>query len=311
MTDSPAPETPHGISPARRAGTVRLNGRDVPRMGYGTMGLGHAVQKGTMSPEDATALLRRALDLGVQAYDTAQFYGDGTANQMLRAAFDGQRDDVCYVSKVGARVTRRGPIPLAAAQRPEELREQVELNLRSLGSDHIDVVHLRRMDRLPGLIAVQPSQRVPLDDQLAELVRLRDAGTIGAIGLSHVSLDQLRQALPAGITAVSNIHNVLHRDDEGVLQLAEQHDIVWAPWFPLGGARPGPNTKVAGNKVVQRIARDLDASPGQVGLAWLLARSPLSLVIAGTTSLDHLDENVAAAAIELPADAVEALDALG
>lgn len=297
--------------PALAAGTVALGGAQVPRMGYGTMGLGHAVQSGGVPHEAAVRLLEHAFDLGVTAYDTAEFYGAGAANEVLREALGSRREEVCWISKVGARSTTHGPMPVTAAQRPEELRAEVEANLRTLGTDHLDVVYLRRMDRLPGLIAVTPSQRVPLDDQLAELVHLRDAGTIGAIGLSHVSLDQARQALPAGIVAISNVHSVLNRTEEDVLHLADQHGLVWSPFFPLGGGGPAAlHGRVSSNAVVQQVAREVGATPQQVGLAWLLARSPHTLVIAGTTSSTHLDENVAAAGVRLPDDALRRLDDL-
>ncbi len=133
---------------------------------------------------------------------------------------------------------------MTAAQRPDELRQAVEANLRSLGTDRLDLVHLRRMDMPPGLVITDPQQLVDLDDQLAALEALRESGTIGAIGLSHVSLAQLERALPAGISAVSNIYNLLDRTHEPLLRLAETGAMVWAPYFPLG-AEAGPGCRAS------------------------------------------------------------------
>lgn len=286
-------------SPAHAAGRVRIGESEVARIGYGLGSLSRSAE----TPEGfaaGVALLRHALEAGVTFFDTAQFYENGLANRLLAEAFHGRRDEVVYATKVGARPLEDGPVPMTAAQKPAELRAAVEDNLRSLRTDHLDLVFMRRMDMLPGLaIPSGDPQSVPLDDQLAELAALRDEGLIGAIGLSHVTLDQVRTAMPAGLAAVSNIYNLLHRDDEPMLELAEREGIVWAPYFPLGGGGYAALPKVTDDPRVQHEADELGATPSQVGLAWLLDRSPASLVIAGTSSVQHLDENVAAARLTL------------
>lgn len=296
--------------PAEKAGCVGIGSRDVARMGYGLGSLTRAASSGADGFDAGVRLLRQAGDLGVTFYDTAQFYGAGVANRLLARAFGADRDAVFYASKVGARPLPEGPAPMTAAQKPSELRDAVHENLRSLGTDHLDLVYLRRMDMQPGLVIEDSSdQKIPLEDQLAELVALRDSGEIGAIGLSHVSLEQFRAALPAGIAAVSNIHNLLHREHEDLLRLAEEHDVVWSPYFPLGGGGYAGLPKVTEDPRVREIAEQLGMTPNQVGLAWVLARSPQSLVISGTASPDHLRENVEAAGVHLPDEALRELDA--
>ena len=293
--------------PARAAGAIALAGRTIARIGYGMGALTRAVSAGHLTGDAAVSLLRHAKEEGVQFFDTAEFYGQGLANQLLARAFGSHRDDVVLATKVGARPVP-GAVPMTAAQRPDELRQAVEANLRSLGTDRLDLVHLRRMDMPPGLVITDPQQLVDLDDQLAALEALRESGTIGAIGLSHVSLAQLERALPAGISAVSNIYTLLDRTHEPLLRLAETNAIVWAPYFPLGGGGWAGLPRVADAPEVTRAAQELHATPSQVGLAWLLAHSPQSLAIAGTADVDHLDENIAAAALRLPPEVLARLD---
>lgn len=283
-------------------GTAALGGHTVARIGYGAMGLGHAV-----SDDDAVAVLRRAVELGVDHIDTASFYDDGVVNRRIRDALAPYGDDIVLVSKVGARPAT-GPVPLALAQHPADLRAAVELDLAGLGLEQIPVVNLRRADIGPGLTA-EGDQVVDLDDQLAEMIALRDEGKIGAIGISNVDLDTLRRALPAGIVCVQNAYNVLNRRHEDELALCLEQDIAWVPFFPLGSGFPGL-PKVTENAVVQRIASQAGASAAQVGLAWLLAHSPNTLLIAGTASISHLQENLAAGELTLSADQLAELDAV-
>jgi pyridoxine 4-dehydrogenase len=194
------------------------------------------------------------------------------------------------------------------AQRPEQLRAQVEANLTSLGLQQIPVVNLRRADTAPGIIATG-DQSVDLDAQLAALSDLRAEGKIGAIGLSNVSLSQLQQALPAGIDCVQNMYNVLERADEPILQLCLSNDIAWVPFFPLGSGFPG-QPKVADQPDVIVIARRLDVTPAQVALAWLLAHAPNILLIPGTANMLHLAENVAIESIRLDEEAMSTLEGL-
>lgn len=283
-------------------GIGTLGGHAVARIGYGAMGLGHQLPRA-----DAVAVLRRAVALGVDHIDTASFYDDGEVNRRIRDALSPYDENLVIVSKVGARPAT-GRIPLALAQHPAELRAAVELDLAQLGLDRIPVVNLRRADIGPGVIA-EGDQIVDLDDQLAEMITLRDEGRIGAIGISNVDLATLRRALPAGIVCVQNAYSVLNREREAELALCAEHDIAWVPFFPLGSAFPG-FPKVAENPVVQRIAGDLGASGAQVGLAWLLAHAPNTLLIAGTTSVEHLEENLRAGDISLSADHLAELDAV-
>lgn len=244
----------------------------------------------------AIALLRRAMELGVDHVDTAQFYGDGFVNELIRDAF-GPSDGVVIVSKVGADANPGGTVPLRPAQRPEELRASVEDNLTSLRLDQIPVVNLRRLDTRPGLRA-EGDQVVDIDDQLAVMVALRDEGKIGAIGLSGVTLDGVRQALPAGIVCVQNLYHLVHRTDEDLLALCTEERIAWIPFFPLGGAFPGM-PKVTDEPAVIAVAESLGRTPAQVGLAWLLHHAPNVLLIPGTANPEHLECNIAAGAIDL------------
>jgi aryl-alcohol dehydrogenase-like predicted oxidoreductase len=281
----------------------RIGNRTVARVGYGAMQLDE-----TMSGSDAAAVLRRAVELGVNHIDTASFYAGGEVNRRIRQALAPYRDDLVIVSKVGAAHVPDGPIPLTAAQQPAQLRAAVEDDLRELGVDCVPVVNLRRLDLGPGL-AAEGDQIVDLDDQLAEMIALRDEGKIGAIGISNVPLDVLRRALPAGIVCVQNAYSLLDRGHEAMLDLCAAEDIAWVPFFPLGSSFPG-FPKVADNEAVREIAGDLDATPAQVGLAWLLGHAPNTLLIAGTRSIAHLEENIGAAEVALSADAIARLDAV-
>ena len=280
-----------------------LAGRTVSRVGYGAMQL----ERLHDDRAAAIALLRRAVDLGVDHVDTAQFYGNGFVNGVIREAL-GSGDDVLIATKVGADPDPGGPIPLRLAQRPEELRASVEDNLRALGLDRIPLVNLRRADRQPGLLA-EGDQRVGLDDQLAVLTALRAEGKIGAIGLSSVTLDDLRRALPAGIACVQNAYSLVGRDDEDMLELCVAEGIAWVPFFPLGGAFPGL-PKVAEEPAVLAAARALGRTPAQIGLAWLLHRAPNVHLIPGTASAAHLEANLAAADVVLDDETLAALAAV-
>jgi aryl-alcohol dehydrogenase-like predicted oxidoreductase len=281
-------------------GTAKLAGHTVARVGFGAMQLEHR----PVSRETAIAIVRQAASAGVNHIDTAQFYGQ--CNALIRAALAPYPDDLVLVTKVGADRDASGC--LVPAQRPSQLRAQVEANLATLGAERVAVVNLRRLDAQPGLIA-EGDQLIGLDDQLAELAALRDAGKIGGIGLSNVSAGQLRHALPAGIACVQNSYNVLDRVAEPVLELCRAHGIAWVPFFPLGSAS-GRRPRVAEDPVVRAAAAELAATPAQVGLAWLLAHYADTLLIAGTSDPAHLAENIAAGAIRLPAHTVAALGQL-
>jgi aryl-alcohol dehydrogenase-like predicted oxidoreductase len=262
----------------------------------------------SMPTEDAVALLRTATELGINHIDTASFYAGGEVNRRIRQALAPYRDDLVIVSKVGAAHTPTGAIPLVAAQRPAELRAAVHDDLTQLQLDQIPVVNLRRLDVGPGLQATG-SQIVDLDDQLAELMTLRDQGKIGGIGVSNVSLEALRRALPAGVVCVQNAYNVLDRSQEAMLDACVVEGIAWVPFFPLGSAFPDA-PKVADNAEICAVAAELGLSTAQVGLAWLLAHAPNTLLIAGTRSAAHLKDNVAVGGITLPVEAISRLDAI-
>jgi pyridoxine 4-dehydrogenase len=289
-------------------GVLSLAGKPTARVGYG---MGQVARSATDSPgrSNAVRVLRRALDLGVTHFDTAQFYGHGLANELLHESLGSHRDELTIATKAGARPVEGAPIPLTAAQRPGELRRAVEDNLRSLRTDRIDIVYLRRMDFTPGLLAAG-EQIVPLEDQLAELAALRDEGALVAIGLSHVTAAQLAMALPVGVAAVQNIYNLVDRSDEPLLDLSVRNDIGWVPYFPLGGGF-GALPKVVDESAVVEAAGRLGATPSQVGLAWQLHHSPTTMIISGTSSLAHLEENVAAGALRLDENTLAALDAIG
>ncbi len=303
MTSSTTPSAGStAAGAARPGGPGLLGGHTVSRVGFGAMQLERL--RGDRAA--AIALLRRAVELGVDHVDTAQFYGDGLANGLLREALRPE-DGVVVVTKVGAEPDPAGPRPLRLAQRPEQLRASVEDNLKSLGVEQLAVVNLRRTDGGPGIRA-EGDQVVDLDDQLAVMTALRDEGKIGAIGLSAVTLDVLRRALAAGIVCVQNAHSLVERDDEDMLEFCAAQGIAWVPFFPLGSAFPN-RPKVTDLQTVRRVARSLGATPSQVGLAWLLHRAPNVLLIPGTSSAEHLEENLAAGEIKLDDAALAALDA--
>jgi pyridoxine 4-dehydrogenase len=281
-------------------GTAELAGRLVARIGFGVMQL----ERATVGRDAALAILRQAAVAGVNHIDTAQFYGH--CNELIREALAPYDDHLVLVSKVGADRDAGGK--LVPGQRPAELRAQVEANLAALGTERLGVVNLRRVDAPPGIVA-EGEQRVPLDDQLAELTALRAAGKIGGIGLSSVTAAQLRQALPAGIACVQNGYSVLDRTAEPVLGLCREHGIAWVPFFPLGSAFPG-RPKAGDDPIVRAIATGLGVTPGQVALGWLLASYDKTLLIPGTADPGHLAENLAVGAVKLPADALDALDRL-
>ncbi|ATL87995.1 aldo/keto reductase [Streptomyces malaysiensis] len=283
--------------------TAAFAGRTVSRIGYGALQLERLHDR----RGEAVALLRRAVELGADHVDTAEFYGFGFANDVIREALRPE-DEVLVVTKVGADPDPDGPLPLRLAQRPEQLRASVEDNLRGLGVDRLPVVNLRRLDTGPGL-RPEGDQVVDLDDQLATMTALRDEGKIGAIGLSSVTLDGLRRALPAGVVCVQNAYSLASRDDEDMLELCVAEGIAWVPFFPLGGAFPGL-PKVTEEPAVQTAAAALGVTPSQIGLAWLLHHAPNVLLIPGTADAAHLEANMAVSEITLDAATLATLDAI-
>ncbi len=291
--------------PCIDAGPSTLGPYDVARIGFGAMQL----ERLSRQPSDAAALIARAIDMGVDHIDTAQFYGNGFANEVIRSVLaDGRR--VVVATKVGADPEPGAKPPIKPAQRPEQIRSSVEDNLRSLGLEQLPVVNLRRLDIAPGLVA-EDDQIVDIDDQLAVMMAMRDEGKIGAIGLSAVDPKNLQRALAAGIVCVQTAYSLLSRQYEGMLDLCVRNGIAWVPFFPLGGAGfPGWPRVIDHPKVVE-IASGMAVTPSQLGLAWLLEHKPNILLIPGTTSMSHLQENIASASLSFGADVLLALGALG
>jgi pyridoxine 4-dehydrogenase len=283
-------------------GSATLAGRRVARIGFGAMQLARPA----LDRETALAVLRRAVAHGVDHIDTAHFYGDGACNELIREALFPYPENLVLASKVGAEHDDHGD--LVAAQQPEQLRSGVEADLATLGVERLDVVNLRRLDAPPGILA-GADQRVDLDSQLAELIALRDEGKIGGIGLSNVSTEQLRDALPAGVGCVQNWHNVLDRTSEPVLDLCREHELAWVPFFPLGSAF-ATTEKVTEHPAVVAVAASLGVTPAQVGLAWHLAHYEHTLLIPGTADRAHLDDNIGAGAVHLDSGAMRVLNGL-
>lgn len=290
------------ITTPRPGGIGRLGDHTVSRVGYGAMQL----ERLHDDRPAAIALLRRAIELGVNHIDTAEFYSNGFVNALLREAIKPD-DGVTIVTKIGADPNPQGPVPLRFAQHPAELRASIEVNLSSLGLDQLPVVLLRRADAGPGM-KIQADQVVDLDDQLATMIALRDEGKIGAFGIGSVGADALRRSIPAGIVFVQNAYSMVSREDEAMLELSAAAAIAWVPFFPLGGAFAG-SPKVTEQPVVVHAAVRLGVTPSQIGLAWLLHHDSNILLIPGTADMTHLEANVAAGSIDLDQATMAALDA--
>ncbi len=272
----------------------------VNRIGFGAMQLpGPGVFGPPRDRDEALAVLRRAVELGVNHIDTAQYYGPDVANELIRAALHPYSDRLALVSKVGARRTESGGwVPY---DEPDELRRGIEDNLRSLGTEQLAAVNLRLLD------GAAPGQR--FDDQLGAMIQARDEGLIGGIGLSNVTREHLLYALErTPIACVQNPLNLAERASMPVLAECSSRGIAFVPFFPLGSgfARPNP---VLGNKQVMRNAERLGGTPAQIALAWTLHLAPNVLLIPGTSSVRHLEENLAAADIDLGQDAQQELTA--
>lgn len=278
-----------------------LAGFSVSRIGFGAMQLPGPNAFGPPRDRDeARAVLRRAVELGVDHIDTAQFYGPDVANELIRAALHPYPSNLALASKVGARRDDAGGW-LPAAE-PAELRQDIEANLRTLGVDQLAVVNLRLMD---GAGADQH-----FDEQLSTMIAARDEGLIGGIGLSNVKHEHLLHALGrTEIACVQNAFNLVHRSSADVLDECRTRGIAFVPFFPLGSAF-SPSNPVLGNEVIQRAAAQLGRTPAQVALAWTLSVAPNILLIPGTSSVGHLEENMAAADIEFDDDTRAQLNAV-
>jgi pyridoxine 4-dehydrogenase len=285
------------MSTVDQSGTFVLGDKRVKRLGYGAMQLAGPGVFGPPNDRDsALAVLHESIASGVNHIDTSDFYGPHVTNQLIREALHPYPADLVIVTKVGA---RRGAdkswIPALSRQ---ELIDAVHDNLRNLDLDSLDVVNLR----VGGL--ERPSN-TSIAEYVAVLVELKRNGLIRHIGLSNISQTQLKEAQTlTEIVCVQNLYNIAQRDDDAFIEDLTRQDIPYVPFFPLGGFNPLQSA------ALDDVARSLDATAMQVALAWLLKRSPNILLIPGTSSLQHLRENLKAAALRLPADAVATLDAI-
>lgn len=293
MTSRNVPVPDHGSKPARASGTFPLGGDlRIHRLGFGAMQLtGPGVWGEPKDRAEALRVLRRAVDLGVDFIDTADSYGPFVSEQLIREALHPYTEGLVIATKAG--FTRQGPGRWSPVGRPAYLRQQVELSLRHLGVERIDLLQLHRID-----------PEVPLEDQVGELAAMRKEGKIRHIGLSEVNVDEIeaaRRIVP--IVSVQNRYNLADRGSEPVLDHAERQSIGFIPWYPLATGRLAKS-----GGPLDELSRAYGATPSQLALAWLLARSPVMLPIPGTSSVAHLEENVAAAAIKLDDDATKALE---
>jgi pyridoxine 4-dehydrogenase len=280
------------------AGTFPLGDRIVNRVGYGAMQLaGPGVFGPPKDRDTAIKVLREAVASGVNHIDTSDFYGPHVTNQIIREALHPYADDMVIVTKIGA---RRGPdASWNPAMSPDDLKSAVEDNLRNLGLDVLEVVNLRVMGAVHG-----PAEG-PIEAPLTVLAELQRKGLVRHIGLSNVTAKQIEEGRRiCDIVCVQNLYNVAHREDDALIDDLARAGIAYVPFFPLGGFTPLQATEL------NDVAARLGATPMQVALAWLLQRAPNILLIPGTSSLEHLRENLAAASLKLPGDALTALDAI-
>jgi pyridoxine 4-dehydrogenase len=279
-------------------GIYRVADLELTRVGFGAMQLAGPGVFGPPHDRDAAiAVLRAAVDLGIRHIDTADFYGPRVTNELIREALAPYPGDLHIVTKVGARRDSRGG--WLHARTPAELRAQVHDNLRHLGLSTLDIVNLRAG-------AVEAPEPGSIAEQFGTLAELRQQGLIRHLGLSTVTADQLAEAQSiAPVVCVQNLYNVARRGDDALVDLTARQGVAFVPYFPLGGFSP------LQSDTLELVAKRLGTTPMAVSLAWLLHRSPNVLLIPGTSSVAHLRENVAAAALDLPPDATAALDAIG
>jgi pyridoxine 4-dehydrogenase len=279
-------------------GTYRVGDLELTRVGYGAMQLaGPGVFGPPKDRAAAIAVLREAVDAGINHIDTSDFYGPYVTNEIIHEALAPYPDDLHIVTKVGARRDEQGGWP--PARTPAELRQQVHENLKHLGLDVLDVVNLR----VGGLETAEPGS---IAEQFGSLAELRQQGLIRHLGLSTVDAGQLAEAQSiAPVVCVQNLYNIARRGDDPLVELTAAQGIAFVPYFPLGGFTPLQSGEL------HAVAARLRTTPLAVALAWLLQRAPNILLIPGTSSVAHLRENIAAAGLELPSDAIAELDAIG
>lgn len=279
-----------------KAGTFRIGNRNVKRLGYGAMQLaGPGVFGPPKDRAAAVAVLRAAVERGVDHIDTADFYGPHITNQIIREALDPYRQDLLIATKVGAKRGSDGSwLPALSA---DELTRAVHDNLRHLGLESLELVNLRSM------LDVHGPAEGSLEEPLTALAELQRQGLIQHIGLSNVTARQVEDARRlCAIVCVQNHYNLVHRNDDALVRQLAGDGIAYVPFFPLGGFTPLQSSALS------EVASQLGATPMQVALAWLLQRSPNLVLIPGTSSVQHLRENLAAAELRLPEEAVGRLD---
>lgn len=281
-----------------KAGTFRLGDRDVHRVGYGAMQLaGPGVFGPPRDRDQALAVLRAAVAAGVDHIDTSDFYGPHITNQVIREALAPYPATLTIVTKLGA--VRGDDGSWLPAQSPDDLKRGVEDNLRNLGLEAIDVANLRVMGDIHA-----PSEG-SIAPQFRTLADLQRQGMIRHLGVSNATANQVREAQDiAPVVCVQNLYNVAHREDDALIDTLAEQGIAYVPFFPLGGFSPLQSTTLS------EVAASIGATPMQTALAWLLRRSPNILLIPGTSSLTHLSENLAVAAIDLPEEAMVKLNGI-
>lgn len=284
--------SPDAARPVTSSGTFTIGDRTVHRLGYGAMQI---TGKGVWGPprdhDEAVRVLRRAVELGVDFIDTADSYGPAVSEDLIREALH-PYGDVLIATKAG--LVRTGPGVWHPVGRPEYLRQECEMSLRRLGVEQLDLFQLHRID-----------PKVPADEQFGLFKELQDEGKIAHFGVSEVSVDEIeaaRKVLP--VVTVQNLYNVGNRQSEAALAHCETEGIGFIPWFPLASGE-----LVEPGGAVAEVATAVGATAGQVALAWLLHRSPVILPIPGTSSVAHVEENCAAALVELTDDQFATLDA--
>jgi len=278
-------------NPIAASGTFSLDGKVVHRLGYGAMQItGSGVWGEPEDRAECVRTVRRAVELGVDLIDTADSYGPEVSEDIIREALHPYPDELLIATKAG--LTRQGPGQWLPVGRPEYLRQQCEMSLRRLGVETIDLFQLHRIDA-----------KVPAAEQFGLLSDLIDEGKVRAVGLSQVSVREIKSALAVvPVVSVQNLYNLTDRSSEDVLDFCEAEGIGFIPWFPIAaGALANPGGPV------DAVVKETDASPSQVALAWLLHRSPVMLPIPGTKSQGHVEENCRAATLELTDDQMESL----
>jgi aryl-alcohol dehydrogenase-like predicted oxidoreductase len=283
--------------------TSFLGDKPINRIGLGAMQFaGPGVFGPPRDPDAVRAVLRRAIELGVDHIDTAQYYGPDVVNDLIRETLHPYPENLKLVTKVGGRRDDSGAwLP---AQSPQELRDGVDDNLRSLQVERMDLVNLRVMDE-------ETDTAVPLPEQLGVLAELRQEGKLDLIGVSNVSLEGLQRALElVDVGEVQNAYSIMDREHEDLVELCRKHAIAFVPFFPLGSAFTSGPATLAKDPAISEVATRHNATPSQIALAWLLARYDRMLLIPGTTSVTHLEENLASADITLDPDDLSTLKAV-